>query len=280
MTSNTASAQAAVETTVTRFVGFCAICEQDHRLDPQSQRLVHHGYKRPGDGFIHGDCMAVGELAYEVSSEVLVRYRAVLLGQLKAVELRLGRFERGEVHFFTQSAWRRHGGMEEYSYSLFVTPYDVYILECDYIARKLRGEAASLKAEIERASKWIDGWSPKPVRTLEEKVEEERRAAAERKAARDAVRAERDAKKAATAAKQQALEERREAQEAELKGVIVVLAARARAGEIVKAEAAKVARALKKASWIWPHSLNLDEDLIAIGLAKRTTPNRVDYRIW
>lgn len=41
----------------TRYIGNCQICEGEQKL--HDGRMVHHGYKRPGDGQIDGDCPGV-----------------------------------------------------------------------------------------------------------------------------------------------------------------------------------------------------------------------------
>src|SRR5262245_23090079 len=81
-------------TNVTRYVGFCPICEGDFKLVPKAGRisgdkvsehaLVHHGYRRPGTGSIHVDCFAVGWLPYELSKEVCERWRDRRQAQLDA----------------------------------------------------------------------------------------------------------------------------------------------------------------------------------------------------
>ena len=61
--------------TATRLLGTCPVCEGTFKT--REGRMVHHGYERPGDGMIHGDCFAVNRLAYELScdatKEFLVR---------------------------------------------------------------------------------------------------------------------------------------------------------------------------------------------------------------
>lgn len=51
--------------TSTRFVGWCPICEHDVKV--RGGALVHHGYRRPGVGYIIGDCYGAQKLPYEVS---------------------------------------------------------------------------------------------------------------------------------------------------------------------------------------------------------------------
>lgn len=48
--------------------GTCGVCEQNVKMR-DDQRLVHHGYQRPGDGMIHGDCFGVGYQPHELSPD-------------------------------------------------------------------------------------------------------------------------------------------------------------------------------------------------------------------
>lgn len=61
----------------TRYIGFCPVCEGHFKCQAEHGRyyLVHHGYKRPGDGFIIGDCFGVGREPHEVSPELARDYR-------------------------------------------------------------------------------------------------------------------------------------------------------------------------------------------------------------
>jgi len=42
----------------TRYIGWCPVCERDIKV--RDDVLVHHGYQRPGVGYIIGDCVGVG----------------------------------------------------------------------------------------------------------------------------------------------------------------------------------------------------------------------------
>src|SRR5271157_5749029 len=69
---------------VTRYIGNCQICEGDQKL--HDGLMVHHGYRRPGTGYIVGDCPGVGEVPYEVSCELRKAYLAALQsGRVKTV---------------------------------------------------------------------------------------------------------------------------------------------------------------------------------------------------
>jgi hypothetical protein len=53
--------------------GECQICQRRHLLDSRGN-LVLHGYRRPGHGFIVGDCFGVGHPPWEVSSDALATW--------------------------------------------------------------------------------------------------------------------------------------------------------------------------------------------------------------
>jgi hypothetical protein len=58
-TENKAKRQAARDSVTAE----CQICE-NRQCMTKDGRMVHHGYQRPGDGYIHGDCMGVGYLPF------------------------------------------------------------------------------------------------------------------------------------------------------------------------------------------------------------------------
>jgi len=51
--------------TKTRYIGTCALCWQEVRCPDGT--LAHHGYKRPGWGYIHGSCAGTGYEPWEVN---------------------------------------------------------------------------------------------------------------------------------------------------------------------------------------------------------------------
>lgn len=63
--------------------GECQICEG--KFSMLGGKLGHHGYKRPGCGYIVGDCMGVAHAPYP-ATDALVKYRKVLEGRLVAVK--------------------------------------------------------------------------------------------------------------------------------------------------------------------------------------------------
>jgi hypothetical protein len=61
--------------------GTCQACFGVFAL--KGDKLVHHGYLRPGDGCIHGDCCGVNHLPYELDVDVTKRWRSRLANELR-----------------------------------------------------------------------------------------------------------------------------------------------------------------------------------------------------
>lgn len=54
----------------------CQICENHFSL--RKARLVKHGYKRPGNGFLVGECFGAHRVSYQDGFDALEEYREVL----------------------------------------------------------------------------------------------------------------------------------------------------------------------------------------------------------
>lgn len=171
---------------VTRYVGRCPICEGDFKLTTDAihgnfgdgQKMVHHGYQRPGDGSgIIGDCYAVGRPAYEESCDVTREYRDVISRQRANLIDLVRRLESGEVTEIMERSWRRGEAPTIHRIGDAVWPRE--------LAGKIRetqGMICSLDLELERLTGLINAWVAKPLRTIEEyeapiKSERERKAA-------------------------------------------------------------------------------------------------------
>lgn len=76
--------------------GTCGVCERHHKV--RDQKVVLHGYQRPGDGYITGRCFGEAMLAWEISAEPAGRFLAeVLRPSLASTEVRLAEFYGGLV---------------------------------------------------------------------------------------------------------------------------------------------------------------------------------------
>lgn len=188
----------------TRYVGTCPVCET--RFKVRSGLLVHHGYKRPGDGYIVGDCFAVGMLPHEVSSATASAYRTSTTAHLEMLEAsKVQIAEATELTYThkplalkgnsTVSVNVQKGDLTRYEVGNVVPSFDE--IQKGLLTRLAR-QIGMAQDVIARMTKLIDTWTEQPLTTLEEETV---RVTAEKKAQREAVKAERDAKKAVQSAR-------------------------------------------------------------------------------
>jgi hypothetical protein len=88
-------------------VGTCIVCSREIAVTkpgrlrvPADQpvfQLVHHGYRRPGDGFIVGDCFAVKLPPHEQASHAAEKYKGAAIGWRIGAELHLEALRTGKV---------------------------------------------------------------------------------------------------------------------------------------------------------------------------------------
>lgn len=172
---------------VTRLVGTCQICEGEFKLD-QSAHMVHHGYKRPGRGYIVGDCAAVGHPAYEQSCELLKSYTRGLHNLLAESRERLRQLEAGEVTTLSETTRPRYNQPEE-THTYKVGDREFGRVLHNNISQKTQ-LCRWLVDDIKRCEARIAAWKLQPIRTLEE-------AEADKRAVKDVAAAAREAKRQA-----------------------------------------------------------------------------------
>lgn len=79
-------------------VGTCACCTKPFKVKPEhGDRIVNHGFTRPGDGRIYGQCPGVDWPAYQVSADGCRHYHALCTQQHVMLAARLASLEAGEV---------------------------------------------------------------------------------------------------------------------------------------------------------------------------------------
>lgn len=76
----------------------CQICEREQALTTDG-KMVHHGYERPGHGWIIGDCFGVGHKPYTATS-ALYAYLVFLQDRLFNQQLDLNALADGRVASF------------------------------------------------------------------------------------------------------------------------------------------------------------------------------------
>jgi len=249
---------------VAREVGNCQICEGDQKL--HGGLMVHHGYRRPGDGYIVGDCPGVGAPPYEVSCDLVRIYLGSYRGKLADAQARLVRLASGQVGYLTETTFRG----ERVEFVAGVTAQYYWDRAVEHATSSMDARIRRLDFEIGRCTARIAAWKLAPVRTVEEEQKKADGEKAVRKAAREEARAARDAKKAATAAKQEALAAKRLATRLAFEEKFRTLAAGPQSFPLSDRQASArslLAEVDKKKYWLSRSDLECADAFVALGLA-------------
>lgn len=197
-----------IHETSTRFVGWCPVCQHDVKV--RSRALVHHGYKRPGIGFIVGDCPGVGHEPYELGTGAAVAYlNDHVTPQVVKVRHNLQVLEAGPPWLYFENfdvATRRlirnpqtrepemirltRAEAEDRAAQLPGYDSDRYSWE-----KRLRIAIANAQSRLEfveseevRITGLIDSWEPRPLRTIEEEIQRQEQSRSERESTRTAAK--------------------------------------------------------------------------------------------
>lgn len=98
-----------------QIIGTCAICHNEQVVQsrpmtiraPGNERMVNHGYQRPGHGYLVGACFGVGYPPYETSADACHAYIPHLESIRDQYRRRLAALQDGKIVQFTQRGWRR-----------------------------------------------------------------------------------------------------------------------------------------------------------------------------
>lgn len=126
--------------------GTCGACDGNVKRDARG-RMVHHGYTRPGYGYIVGDCPGVGQLPHELSPEAAQRMLSALLHAISSVEDALAKAKAGKVVRLTRKRGYGHNEREE-----VIEPGHA---DWDYM---LRSHIHSLESELTYLTRRRDEW--------------------------------------------------------------------------------------------------------------------------
>jgi hypothetical protein len=170
--------------TSTRYIGLCPVCQNFIKV--RDGLLVHHGYERPGFGYIVGDCFGVHRPPHELSVETAKTWLEVMLGRMQELERRLERLP--ELQQLPEKVFTGRKSEIVYRKKSEVSEYDWNLL---YRAEKLNVEMSlrEVKREVARVQALVDTWKPMPLKTVEEDVASKKAASAVRKEAQREVKA-------------------------------------------------------------------------------------------
>lgn len=158
---------------VARFLGFCPCCAKDFKI--QEGVLVHHGYERPGDGRIHGDCFAVGMTPHETSPDTAKKYLAILRMHEAAAVAYL------ETLASQTTVTLKKQQYDAATYQYVMVPYRVVKAEVsehkwaevmERVTAQAESELRQVRSECNRVQLLVDTWEAKPLRTWEEDAAE------------------------------------------------------------------------------------------------------------
>lgn len=167
--------------------GTCQFCFAKQML--HKDKLVLHGYKRPGHGYTIGRCPGVDELPYQLSCDVVIRTRSMYIEHLKEVTKDLDRLQSGKVKAFTVE---NHDKPIKESSARFAKTigYEPMVVRVDSPDERIRDlfeytlkraikstqkYMAQLLEAIEFRTLMIDKWELKPVIRWTELEEERKR---------------------------------------------------------------------------------------------------------
>lgn len=242
----------------TRFLGNCQICEADQKL--HGNKMVHHGYKRPGDGYIVGDCPGVHQDPYEVSCELIKVEKTLTEASLAETEAFLSKLTSGQVKHLTKMSPYDGRSME---FFVGVTDLHTWNRMVRTVTYQTESKVRMLNGLIAHYGERIANWSVKPIRTVEEEQAKKDADQAAKKAVRDAARQAKLDKAAALKAKREALKA-----EVEAEAIALAAVAEMPSEKVIKKLAKKVNHVLSNC---WSNHLTLEsqEAFVKIGMAVR-----------
>ncbi len=292
--------------TVTRYNGTCPVCYHHQRLRtmnmgtwPRAMKdaklhleadakfgMVHHGYRRPGVGFIMGDCYGVGWPPWELSPNGNIGYVAnALQPELASAALYLSQLEAGIITKFHVKPRRSAWGQQPETIVLTPADGDKFTRQHQVETVNTENRIRWLAQDIEERQKLIAEWQEQPLETEEEERQKRQRMTDERRAAIDAAREAKRQKRAHLDAKARARVDEKLALLAEYRSIFNTLAFEAEKEPWVHKEAVEQWKTMQKRKSkkayldFYESELGIDAALVALKLAapSRHRQGKYDY---
>ena len=137
--------------------GTCGCCFENMKREGNGRAaLVLHGYRRPGDGAVHGRCYGVGYQPFEVSVEATQDYLTdVLIPQHEKAERNLAHLKSGEVKTLTVG-YGRHPQTIDPTHIQWE-----YYLRC--ATDEAQREVTRARGTREAYERLVENWVPRPL---------------------------------------------------------------------------------------------------------------------
>lgn len=148
-------------TTSTRYIGTCPVCSRDIKV--RDGKLVHHGYERPGHGYIEGDCFGVGYEPHETSPKCAEEYRTHLASILGA---KLGELQRApeKPELYVERTFPERNLVK------IAKGEPSFDMELKYYIRRLEQTIEHIRFDYKRVDGLLKDWTAQPLKTVEEEV--------------------------------------------------------------------------------------------------------------
>lgn len=137
--------------------GHCAICGGLQKLRKTNGKLVmvHHGYQRPGHGYIVGDCFGVNYQPYEKSAEACEKYIPALEHIKNRYQLQLNMLKSGETRWLIITRKREQ---------VKITPDDdEWDKNIKLNIANFESQIRYISQDIEMFEKRVTEWKEKPL---------------------------------------------------------------------------------------------------------------------
>ena len=144
--------------------GTCPVCFGDYVVNQPNhvkggQKMVHHGYQRPGIGYIVGDCHGVGFQPFELSCEGTKSWLSVLKNTLRLRAESLATLDaRDEV--MVETGAKRVGKFRIPERKTIKRGEDGFARAIENLRYELERDVKSLKRDIVLYAKHVADWTP------------------------------------------------------------------------------------------------------------------------
>lgn len=139
--------------------GACPVCMGDFAVDART-RVVHHGYTRPGHGYIVGDCIGVHYSPWEVAADGAVAAIVEMGHRLENAERRLVTLPSVQtLHIDNPSYYERRAGR----LFIVITSTDSrFARELEHAIARQRQEIGYIRDTIDMLRARVATWKPQP----------------------------------------------------------------------------------------------------------------------
>ena len=144
-------------------IGHCAICMREQVV--RGERMVLHGYQRPGRGYIIGNCFGTGYKPYELGADACVEYIPVLEAHKRHYQKLLAGLKGGKVNQFVQKKRNYRTGRDD---DVVVNRGDPSFADMLTAEIKNTGDQISyIETDIAEMHKRVKNWKPGTLRRVE-----------------------------------------------------------------------------------------------------------------